>query len=470
MALSSAQSSQLEAFRRLLTDEFLLNGFLSQGLGNSLSPSNARTASKGRITKQKAPQKSGSGMSRRVAETSKASPLERASSSLSHSSTVESSVHSDWVQDTPLRRAAARSKKAAATNNASPLQRPAARISNAPHGTASNYQNSVDFESLSSIPNRELQRFVVGLDYGTTFTSVSYFSHPMDEENPRAFPSDIKSIMNWPEDGMGGIRRQLPTESWYSSTPRDRPSRIDPLEFDDDENQENQEPIGQATSSVGRVEIRPLHQLNGVIDPRLDDNLSPTYLWGYEVPYQRYRANPARDENRHIERPKLMLVNSTYTKEDRERLRPRLDNLIKMGIIRKYGKNEPDARDAQDAITDFLVEVFKHTMQQLVENEGFSKECPVSFVLTVPVIWSPKSSRVLQYAVEEAIEATGFGTLGHGSVDNLFIIAEPEAAATYLLRSSHDILVRHPDILVLNLTPPSGRGNLCCPRLWGWNR
>jgi hypothetical protein len=44
--------------------------------------------------------------------------------------------------------------------------------------------------------------------------------------------------------------------------------------------------------------------------------------------------------------------------------------------------------------------------------------------------------------VEAAIEATGLGTLGLGNVDNLFIIAEPEAAATYLVGSSHNMLVR----------------------------
>lgn len=284
----------------------------------------------------------------------------------------------------------------------------------------------------------------MGLDYGTTFTSVSYFAHPVDDDSPRAFPSDIRSNVNWPEDGMGGMRRQIPTQSWYPSAPRDRPSNADPLEFSDGEDEEDDEHTGQCTASSSHVPTGRLPELNGPLDPRLDDNASTTFLWGYEVPYQRYRASTTRAENRLIERPKLMLVNSIHTKDDRERLRPRLDHLIKTGIIRKHGKNTPDVRDVQDAITDFLVEVFKHTMQQLVENEEFTQECLVSFVLTVPVIWSPKSSRVLQHAVEAAIEVTGFGTLGHGSVDNLFIIAEPEAAATYLLGSSHDMLVRQP--------------------------
>ena len=287
-----------------------------------------------------------------------------------------------------------------------------------------------------------MKRFVVGLDYGTTFTSVSYYAHDVDDEHPRAFPNEIKSIINWPEDGMAGMRRQIPTESWYPSAPRDRLSRVDPLEFSEGEEDQEDLPNGASTGAGHSATTRP--QSNGNSDPMLDGNESNTFLWGYEVPYQRYRASTDRDENRLIERPKLMLVNSKHTRDDRERLRPRLDHLIEAGIIRKHGKNVPDVRDVQDVITDFLIEVFKHTMQQLVENEGFTQDSLVSFVLTVPVIWSPRSSRVLQEAVEAAIEATGFGTLGHGSVDNLFIIAEPEAAATFLLGSSHDMLVSTP--------------------------
>jgi hypothetical protein len=48
----------------------------------------------------------------------------------------------------------------------------------------------------------------------------------------------------------------------------------------------------------------------------------------------------------------------------------------------------------------------------------------------------------MQSAMEVAMKATSFGTLTHGSIDNLFIVSEPEAAATYLLGSQHNMLVR----------------------------
>jgi hypothetical protein len=48
------------------------------------------------------------------------------------------------------------------------------------------------------------RRFVIGLDFGTTTTAVSYFAHPVDEPSPTAFPDDVKSIMNWPNDDTNG--------------------------------------------------------------------------------------------------------------------------------------------------------------------------------------------------------------------------------------------------------------------------
>lgn len=65
--------------------------------------------------------------------------------------------------------------------------------------------------------NATQQKFVIGLDYGTTFTSVSYFFHPASERHPRAFPEQLLSIKNWPSDLSSGdanaSRPQVPTET-----------------------------------------------------------------------------------------------------------------------------------------------------------------------------------------------------------------------------------------------------------------
>ncbi|KAF8853665.1 hypothetical protein BDZ45DRAFT_628746 [Acephala macrosclerotiorum] len=241
--------------------------------------------------------------------------------------------------------------------------------------------------------------------------------------------------MNWPEDSMGGARRQVPTESWYSSAPKHQPVVHD--QFEPSDSEDEGEP--RFTKNTNANQMESTNSNNAYAELNCEE--SDKYLWGYQALYQQFAADPTRDSIRHIARPKLMLVSSEYTNADRERLRPQLDSLISGGFIRKFNhKKTQDPRDVQDVITDFMIEVFKHTKLQLTENGGYTPKCPVSFVLTVPVIWSQRSSRVLQYAVEAAIGATGFGTLDHGGVDNLFIINEPEAAAAFLLGKSNDML------------------------------
>lgn len=130
-----------------------------------------------------------------------------------------------------------------------------------------------------------------------------------------------------------------------------------------------------------------------------------------------------------------MLLDTKHTHKDRERLDPQLQHLIDKKMIRKHGKLDslPGFRDVQDIITDYLVPVLQHTRRELIKRERYTDKCSVMFALTVPTIWSLKSSRVLQYALEEAIRITGFGTLTDRSVESLCVITEPKAAAAYLL-------------------------------------
>ncbi len=77
------------------------------------------------------------------------------------------------------------------------------------------YHNT-DFGLMDDDDGRAPKQFVVGLDYGTTFASVSYYAYPESEDNPRALPSDVKiivnckcSIVSLPEN-IHGIPSRLP--------------------------------------------------------------------------------------------------------------------------------------------------------------------------------------------------------------------------------------------------------------------
>jgi hypothetical protein len=314
--------------------------------------------------------------------------------------------------------------------------------------------------------NAEIRRnFVIGIDYGTTFTSISYYVLPEGSEDSLVFPNQIRAIQKRPHDSLRGGSMQVPTESWYSITPRSREEpkgQFDDGYWDSDVDDDlDPEPIIPTQKSV-------LTTHSG-----LDHEESSQFLWGYKAPYEMYRGHSSRNRNRHIERAKLILLSSKHTAEDRKRLRPSIDRLIEKGIIRKFGKkHHSDTRDIQDIIADFLVAALTHTKEQLVRLEGFDASlCSISFVLAIPTIWPTKSTRILQYALEDAIRTTGFGKLTHGSIDNLFVVSEPEAAATYVVGNSRTMIVSN----VFTYTVPSlmpdlkGRRDVCGHGLRRWH-
>jgi hypothetical protein len=285
-----------------------------------------------------------------------------------------------------------------------------------------------------------IKHFTIGVDWGTTFTSVSYCV----SSGPRTRASDVKSIKNWPDDPSDGFSEQVPSELWYASVAPKRPAVKD--QFDDPDRNVKDEYLAwtkQISQSVFQGEPEDVEDEEE--DCQVDNDQSTELLWGYSVHYQMYTANTTRNPNRRIDRAKLMLIdpdNTSYCDGDRVILRKRLNYLLKKGIIRKYGKGStPDVRDVRDIITDFFIKVFEHSKNQLIQYEEYNSQCSVEFAITVPTIWNSESSRILQASIEAAMLATGFGTLLNGSVSNLFLIPEPEAAATYLLGQSNTVMV-----------------------------
>jgi hypothetical protein len=153
-------------------------------------------------------------------------------------------------------------------------------------------------------------------------------------------------------------------------------------------------------------------------------------------------ANTSRDHIGLVRHAKSRLLDTSYTENDRLKLDPQLQALIDKGIIRRYGKEDSiESRDVQDVIADFLAKVFEHTKSQLTLLHGFSDRCPVQFVITVPTIWSPQSSRILQASMQDALEIVEFGLGNEGVIKDLFIISEPEAAATYIIQANSSKLL-----------------------------
>ena len=85
-------------------------------------------------------------------------------------------------------------------------------------------------------------------------------------------------------------------------------------------------------------------------------------------------------------------------------------------------------RTVMDAVTDYLTKIYEHTMETLTRRygESFMSTTKVSFVLTVPAVWSDTAKNATLQAAEKA---------GMGSRHELKMISEPEAAAFYTLKT-----------------------------------
>ncbi|CZR68305.1 uncharacterized protein PAC_18204 [Phialocephala subalpina] len=300
---------------------------------------------------------------------------------------------------------------------------------------------SLDRDELNTNDQSFRRRFCIGIDWGTTFTSISYHAAPQDEDDAYvAQPSDIKTIRNWPDDGTGAAE-QVPTEIWYPDTPMKRHSAYE--QFDEPADIEPGTYVMEGdeiqSSSEGKATVPDMNYEASIVETEQEgycDESSTELLWGHSVSYHRYHLNTPRDPKKIVQRPKLMMLSTEYTEKDRRQLRQQVQSLVKGGVLRKYGKRkQPDMRDVRDIITDFLIKVFEHTKQQLQIYEDFTDDCPVEFVLAVPTIWSSQASRILQLSVEAAIRASSFGTLVNNSLVNLFIVPEPEGGVTWMLQS-----------------------------------
>ncbi|KAI9640157.1 hypothetical protein NHQ30_011394 [Ciborinia camelliae] len=281
------------------------------------------------------------------------------------------------------------------------------------------------------------QKFVIGVDYGTTFTSVSYFFHPIKEKHPRAFPQQLLSIKNWPGDlssgDASGTRPQVPTETWYSPIPLSR-------EAPQDEDDENLKEFIYADNDHPLTVIGDSNLASHLESHELDEDESSEFFWGYQVHHQQYGENISRDTRTRVKRSKLRLVETPYTQDDRIELLDIMEGLIQKNIIRKQGfKDVHDARDVLDIFTDFLVKVLQHTKEQLIQLHNFSDNSVVEFAMTVPTIWSPIASRILQTALQTAARVVKFGNSSTKNALIPYIVSEPEAAAIYMLAEKSSV-------------------------------
>lgn len=247
------------------------------------------------------------------------------------------------------------------TRGAPPRTRLRARKSPSPPDDDS--PGNSDVEMPDADPHSTVNfTFIVAVDYGTTYTSVSYIKFdPKDRPNDIDI-HEIQSIQNWPM-AHGGTKPQnkeeVPSESWYAN--------------------------GQHYWGSIAFKLRQSPQI------RRESIVGLSFC------------------------PKVLLSGNKEDEISRQELRH---------TMAKLGKKETDT------VTDYLVEVLRHTKRELRRFEGYNEFCDVELVLCAPAAWDATARRDWQGIMGEASDRAQFG-----SIYRFWMIHEPEAAAAMVLES-----------------------------------
>lgn len=287
-------------------------------------------------------------------------------------------------------------------------------------------------------PSRD--RLIVAVDFGTTFSSVacSRFSDEIDRK--LLGMQDVSCIKNYPDDrpppGLAFAwepREDVPTELLYN-LPQPRKQRDlgrktnrsseQVVDDDDDESvaSDSSSDISiPAFASGGQAET----DRNGL---ERDVGLNRMF-WGFGVQKQLKQVDIPKDGTRRLMRFKLMLdPNNPKTQDVRTDLAPILKKLRRWKLI---------TQDTE-VITEYLKQLFKHTKSELLRANLYRNGMPIEPVLCVPAKWPSKACRVMQAAMTEAVRTSGLGELTNNSLNDLFIVSEPEAAAASVLAEDND--------------------------------
>jgi hypothetical protein len=190
--------------------------------------------------------------------------------------------------------------------------------------------------------------FIVAVDYGTTYTSVSYVKFDSDERPEVISLRDIKQVVNWP-DAHGWLLParfpQVPSESFYADGKH----------------------VWGFSVFKGRRDAR---------------SQRATRLWSSIV-----GAGFC---------PKILLSESQETDIRRQDL---------TNALMAIGKVETDI------VTDYLVEILSHTKRQLITFEDYSEICDVELVLCVPAAWNATDRRGWQEIMAAAAMEAEFGSI-----------------------------------------------------------
>ncbi|KAG6101069.1 hypothetical protein E4U30_003157 [Claviceps sp. LM220 group G6] len=233
-------------------------------------------------------------------------------------------------------------------------------------------------------------RLIVGVDFGTTFSGVAAVY--------TATPDDIEIIKTWP-GGNGITSDKVPTELTYD-VPAHHPTR--PVHAAPISSSFSSTPSSSLSfssySSSSSYSPSPLSSSSS-------SSSSPTPpKWGFQF----------RPEEPRLRCIKLFL-------DPIQKLPFYVSHLDTAAQLKRAN------RTVVDAVSDYLTQIRRHTMETLSRRYGasFMASTRVEFVLTCPAVWSDAAKHRTLLAAERA---------GMGQRGEIRMVSEPEAAAVYTLK------------------------------------
>lgn len=335
----------------------------------------------------------------------------------------------------------------------------------------------------------------VAIDFGTTYSAVA-FSKNGDNSRPI-----ITVIKNYPYDPMrNGIKAcQVPTESWYTddcsttTPPTTTSSGISSNYGESESESESEVNYDQYMEEIMDNQGPEFDNDQSMAEDRMDlidsaENDLQALCWGFGV-RSKLKGDMPRSHYNHVANSKLLLdkmedtatarrleqqakkANSILRSQETIRMRsgllPKNSLKTRSGLLIPSAKipyssppiqigDEDTANDDDelctllqklkrsehiesevDVITHFLTQLMRHVKRQLTVVHEISCSAPIRYVFSVPVTWKPIALLEMQNAMKIAIKTAGLGTM-----DDLFLVTEPEAAMNYSIQKTEDIKVR----------------------------
>jgi hypothetical protein len=292
------------------------------------------------------------------------------------------------------------------------------------------------------INNTTEDRMIIAIDFGTTFSSVAYTVVPRGVSPEDIDYRRVRCIDKYPgyepPPGVRDFGQEVPTELWYDDG--SVAERLRNLSYGTEDRRGIHDHSDPEESSSGDDDVPGQDDSRSGIDSgseepataqRKSTRTTPAVqYWGYQVQQKLNTSNVPKDEARPLARFKLSLEHKGET----DGIRAEISTIVQTLMRKRVLKNETEV------YKHFLSHLLKHTKDQLMATNELKPHMYIQFVLCVPAKWPTRACRIMQTALEEAVIEAAISDSAEKSVQNMFMISEPEAAAECILAEARSEL------------------------------